>query len=40
MATGGPLIEQLNNELPGPGNYAYSFASNIGRLARISHQGP
>ena len=28
---GGPLIEQLNNELLGAGNYAYSFASNIAR---------
>ena len=28
---GGPLIEQINNELLGPGNYAYSFASNIAR---------
>ena len=28
---GGPLIEQLNNELLGPGHYAYSFASNIAR---------
>ena len=28
---GGPLIEQLNLELLGPGHYAYSFASNIGR---------
>lgn len=28
---GGPLIEQLNKELLGPGHYAYSFASNIAR---------
>ena len=28
---GGPLIEQLNLELLGPGHYAYSFASNIAR---------
>ena len=28
---GGPLIEQLNNELLGRGHYAYSFASNIAR---------
>ncbi|MCY3885297.1 MAG: phytanoyl-CoA dioxygenase family protein [Gammaproteobacteria bacterium] len=28
---GGPMIEQLNNELLGPGHYAYSFASNIAR---------
>ncbi len=28
---GGPLIEQLNTELLGAGNYAYSFASNIAR---------
>lgn len=28
---GGPLIEQLNEELLGPGHYAYSFASNIAR---------
>lgn len=28
---GGPLIEQLNDELLGRGNYAYSFASNIAR---------
>ena len=28
---GGPMLEQLNNELLGPGNYAYSFASNIAR---------
>ena len=28
---GGPMIEQLNNELLGPGNYAYSFASNVAR---------
>ena len=28
---GGPLLEQLNNELLGPGHYAYSFASNIAR---------
>ena len=28
---GGPLIEQLNDELLGPGHYAYSFASNIAR---------
>jgi ectoine hydroxylase-related dioxygenase (phytanoyl-CoA dioxygenase family) len=28
---GGPLIEQLNNEMLGPNNYAYSFASNIAR---------
>lgn len=28
---GGALIEQLNEELLGPGHYAYSFASNIGR---------
>jgi ectoine hydroxylase-related dioxygenase (phytanoyl-CoA dioxygenase family) len=27
----GPLIEQLNYELLGPGHYAYSFASNIAR---------
>ena len=27
----GPMIEQLNTELLGPGNYAYSFASNIAR---------
>ena len=25
----GPMIEQLNEELLGPGHYAYSFASNI-----------
>ena len=30
---GGPLIEQLNNELLGRGHYAYSFASNIARPA-------
>lgn len=28
---GGPMIEQLNLELLGPGHYAYSFASNIAR---------
>ncbi|MYD43212.1 MAG: hypothetical protein F4W90_04885 [Gammaproteobacteria bacterium] len=28
---GGPMIEQLNKELLGPGHYAYSFASNIAR---------
>ena len=28
---GGPLLEQLNNELLGRGHYAYSFASNIAR---------
>ena len=28
---GGPLLEQLNDELLGPGHYAYSFASNIAR---------
>ncbi len=28
---GGPMIEQLNFELLGPGHYAYSFASNIAR---------
>ena len=28
---GGPLIEQLNEELLGRGNYAYSFAANIAR---------
>ncbi len=28
---GGPMIEQLNRELLGPGHYAYSFASNIAR---------
>ena len=28
---GGPMIEQLNSELLGPGHYAYSFASNIAR---------
>ena len=28
---GGALIEQLNNELLGPGHYAYSFAANIAR---------
>ena len=28
---GGPMIEQLNNELLGRGHYAYSFASNIAR---------
>ncbi len=28
---GGPLLEQLNNELLGPGHYAYSFAANIAR---------
>ena len=28
---GGPLIEQLNEELLGPHHYAYSFASNIAR---------
>ena len=28
---GGPLIEQLNDELLGNGHYAYSFASNIAR---------
>ena len=28
---GGPMIEQLNNELLGPRHYAYSFASNIAR---------
>jgi hypothetical protein len=28
---GGPLIEQINNELLGPGHYALSFASNIAR---------
>ncbi len=28
---GGPMIEQLNEELLGPGHYAYSFASNIAR---------
>ncbi|MXY53214.1 MAG: hypothetical protein F4Y86_11915 [Gammaproteobacteria bacterium] len=28
---GGPMLEQLNEELLGPGNYAYSFASNIAR---------
>ena len=28
---GGPLIEQLNEELLGRGHYAYSFASNIAR---------
>lgn len=28
---GGPVIEQLNLELLGPGHYAYSFASNIAR---------
>ncbi|MCY4130517.1 MAG: phytanoyl-CoA dioxygenase family protein [Gammaproteobacteria bacterium] len=28
---GGPVIEQLNEELLGPGHYAYSFASNIAR---------
>jgi ectoine hydroxylase-related dioxygenase (phytanoyl-CoA dioxygenase family) len=28
---GGPLIEQLNHELLGPGHYAYSFAANIAR---------
>ncbi|MDA1076374.1 MAG: phytanoyl-CoA dioxygenase family protein [Proteobacteria bacterium] len=28
---GGPLIEQLNNEMLGPNHYAYSFASNIAR---------
>lgn len=27
----GPMIEQLNEELLGPGHYAYSFASNIAR---------
>ena len=27
----GPLLEQLNHELLGPGHYAYSFASNIAR---------
>lgn len=27
----GPLIEQLNDELLGPGHYAYSFAANIAR---------
>ena len=28
---GGAMIEQLNDELLGPGHYAYSFASNIAR---------
>ncbi|MDA0792000.1 MAG: phytanoyl-CoA dioxygenase family protein [Proteobacteria bacterium] len=28
---GGPLIEQLNDELLGPNHYSYSFASNIAR---------
>ena len=28
---GGPMLEQLNKELLGPGHYAYSFASNIAR---------
>ena len=28
---GGPLLEQLNNELLGRGHYAYSFAANIAR---------
>ena len=28
---GGPMLEQLNDELLGPGHYAYSFASNIAR---------
>ena len=28
---GGAMIEQLNEELLGPGHYAYSFASNIAR---------
>lgn len=28
---GGPVLEQLNLELLGPGHYAYSFASNIAR---------
>ena len=28
---GGPMLEQLNNELLGRGHYAYSFASNIAR---------
>ena len=28
---GGPMLEQLNNELLGPGHYAYSFASNVAR---------
>ena len=28
---GGPMLEQLNLELLGPGHYAYSFASNIAR---------
>ena len=28
---GGPMLEQLNNELLGPNHYAYSFASNIAR---------
>ena len=28
---GGPLLEQLNDELLGPGHYAYSFAANIAR---------
>ncbi len=28
---GGPMLEQLNNELLGAGHYAYSFASNIAR---------
>ena len=27
----GPLIEQLNNEILGPGYYAYSFAANVAR---------
>ena len=36
MATGGPLIEQLNNELPGPGNYAHSLASAIGTIIDIA----
>ena len=33
---GGPLIEQLNNELLGRGHYAYSFASNIARPRQLS----
>lgn len=32
---GGPMIEQLNQELLGPGHYAYSFASNIARPGSV-----